>query len=72
MPNVNACDIHSISSPVKSVTPLYAGKVVVKLGMFPRIPQPEAESFALHRHEWQGKHEGVDQYKIKLFADKME
>jgi hypothetical protein len=37
--------------------------VIVKMGMFPRIPQPECESFALHRHPWQGKHDGLTQYE---------
>ena len=35
------------------------------MGMMPRIPQPEAEAFGLHRHPWQGKHDGIDIYKIK-------
>ncbi|KAI7360246.1 hypothetical protein KC320_g67 [Hortaea werneckii] len=51
--------------PVKSETAAYPGKVVVKMGMMPRIPQPEMEGFGLHRHEWQGTHEGVQIYKIK-------
>ncbi|KAF2154618.1 hypothetical protein K461DRAFT_275747 [Myriangium duriaei CBS 260.36] len=59
-------------NPIKSVTPAFPGKVIIKMGMFPRIPQPEAESFASHRHEWQGKHEGMDQYKIKLFQEKLD
>lgn len=50
---------------MKSQTELYPGKVVVKMGMFPRIPQPEAEAFGSHKHEWQGKHDGVPVYKIK-------
>lgn len=41
------------------------------MGMFPRIPEPEAESFALHRHPWQGEHANVDQYKIKTFGEKL-
>lgn len=59
-------------SPIKSVTPTYPGKVVCKMGIFPRIPAPEWESFALHRHDWQGKHEGMVQYKIKSLGEKME
>jgi len=42
------------------------------MGMFPRIPKPEAETFADHRQSWQGKHDGLDQYKIKLYAEKFE
>lgn len=51
--------------PVKSETAAYPGKVVLKMGMFPRIPQPEAEGFGLHKHEWQGQHNGIDTYEIK-------
>ncbi|KAF2100131.1 hypothetical protein NA57DRAFT_56059 [Rhizodiscina lignyota] len=53
-------------SPVRSETPMYdgQGKLVIKMGMFPRIPTPEFETFADHRHPWQGKHEGVTQFKI--------
>lgn len=60
-----------MSSPIRSVVPSRKGKVILKLGIFPRIPAPECESFALHRHDWQGVHEGVDQYKIKLFDEKL-
>ncbi|KAL1641505.1 hypothetical protein SLS58_006010 [Diplodia intermedia] len=52
-------------------SPSRKGKVILKMGMFPRIPAPECESFALHRHDWQGVHEGVDQYKIKIFDEKL-
>ncbi|KAJ5287583.1 hypothetical protein N7478_003269 [Penicillium angulare] len=58
-------------NPVKSVTPVLAGKLVMKMGLFPRIPAPEFETFALYRHEWQGLHPGVDQYKIKAFGEKL-
>jgi hypothetical protein len=58
-------------SPIKSVTPLYSGKVVLKMGLFPRIPAPEFETFALHRHEWQGLHRNVELYKIKAFGEKL-
>jgi hypothetical protein len=39
--------------------------VVLKMGIFPRIPQPEAEGFGLHKHEWQGGHDGIETYEIK-------
>ncbi|KKY26691.1 putative glutathione-dependent formaldehyde-activating [Diplodia seriata] len=58
-------------NPIRSVVPSRKGKVILKMGIFPRIPAPECESFALHRHDWQGVHEGVDQYKIKIFDEKM-
>ncbi|RMX82475.1 hypothetical protein D0869_06031 [Hortaea werneckii] len=52
-------------NPVKSETAAYPGKVVLKMGIMPRIPRPEMEGFGLHRHEWQGTHEGVQIYKVK-------
>ncbi|KAK0258990.1 hypothetical protein LTR91_023716 [Friedmanniomyces endolithicus] len=52
-------------NPVKSETQAYPGKIVLKMGMMPRIPQPEYEGFGLHRHEWQGKHDGVTTFKTK-------
>jgi hypothetical protein len=39
-----------------SIAEIYPEMVIVKMGMFPRIPVPECESFAGHRHEWQGTH----------------
>lgn len=59
-------------SPVKSVVPAKPGMVILKMGLFPRIPAPEFESFAEHRHAWQGKHEGVVQYKTTAGGEKME
>ncbi|KAK5108856.1 hypothetical protein LTR62_007746 [Meristemomyces frigidus] len=53
-------------NPIKSETQAYPGKVVVKMGMFPRIPQPEMESFGLHKHSWQGKHGDMPTYKVKF------
>jgi hypothetical protein len=46
--------------------------IVVKMGMFPRIPEPEKETFAAHRHDWQGKHEGVTMFKLGLGGEIME
>ncbi|KAL2827632.1 Mss4-like protein [Aspergillus cavernicola] len=57
------------SNPIKSVTPLIEGKVVLKMGIFPRIPAPEIETFGLHRHDWQGLHPGMSQYKIKALGE---
>lgn len=45
-----------------SVPSLKPETVFLKMGMFPRIPVPEAESFAIHRQAWQGLHTGVIQY----------
>lgn len=54
------------TSPVKSETPMLPGKIIVKMGMMPRIPQPEAEGFGEHRHAWQGQHDGVPVYKFNF------
>ncbi|KAK4565488.1 hypothetical protein LTR86_004105 [Recurvomyces mirabilis] len=53
-------------NPIKSETQAYPGKVVVKMGMMPRIPQPEMESFGLHKHAWQGKHKDMQTFKIRF------
>lgn len=51
-------------SPIMSIAEIFPTMVIVKMGMFPRIPQPECESFALHRHPWQGKHGDLTQFEI--------
>ncbi len=55
-----------------SVTPLYEGKTVLKLGIFPKVPKPEWESFAERRQEWERPFEGTVQYKTKSLGEKME
>ena len=52
-------------SPVKSVTAAYPGKIIMKMGMFPRIPQPEAQGFGQHRQSWEGKHDGIPVFEFK-------
>ncbi|KAL9527293.1 hypothetical protein SMMN14_08838 [Sphaerulina musiva] len=52
-------------NPIKSETAAYPGKVVLKMGIYPRIPQPEMEGFGLHKHDWQGSHDGIETYEIK-------
>ena len=59
-------------SPIKSVTPLYEGKTVLKLGIFPKIPTPEWESFSGDRQAWEKSLDGTVQYKGKSFGEKME
>jgi hypothetical protein len=44
---------------------------ILKMGMFPQIPQPRFETFAAHRHEWQGVHPGVVQYATLLGGKKL-
>ena len=42
------------------------------MGMMPRIPHPEMESFGLHKHPWQGKHKDMQTYKIKFAGPEKE
>ena len=58
-------------SPIMSIAEIFPAMVIVKMGMFPRIPTLECESFALHRHPWQGKHEGLTQFEIARGGKKL-
>jgi hypothetical protein len=58
-------------SPIRSVTPNLAGKVGVRMCLFPRIPAPKINTLGLHSHEWQGVHPGVATYRIKRFEEKL-
>ena len=57
--------------PIKSVTPVNQGKTVLKLGIYPRVPIPEWESFAIRRQEWEKPVEGCVQYKTKSMGEKL-
>jgi hypothetical protein len=46
------------------VTPVMNGKIVVKLGVFPDVPQPEWEQFAIRRQPWEVPLDGCVQYKL--------
>jgi hypothetical protein len=58
-------------SPIMSLPEILPDKVIVKMGMFPRIPQPECENFAAHRQEWQGRHEGLVQFGLARGGKKL-
>jgi hypothetical protein len=60
------------TSPIKSETPLSPGKVILKMGIFPRIPEPEMESFAMHKHPWEADLEGTIKYKFARGGEKLE
>ncbi|KAI1263497.1 Mss4-like protein [Xylariaceae sp. FL1019] len=49
--------------PIKGETEQMPGMVILKMGLFPRIPAPEMESFVLHRHPWQVDLKGTIKYK---------
>ena len=59
------CTFLASCSPVKSETAAYPGKVIMKMGMFPRIPKPEAQGFGKHRQSWEGKHDGIPVFEFK-------
>ena len=40
------------------------GKVVIKLGIFEEVPEPEWEAFAVRRQGWEKALEGCTQYKL--------
>lgn len=50
-------------SPVMSQPEVSPNMWVLKMGMFPRIPKPECESFAGHRQGWEREGEGMVQYR---------
>ncbi|KAF2760268.1 hypothetical protein EJ05DRAFT_474161 [Pseudovirgaria hyperparasitica] len=56
-------------NPIKSVSPLYPGKVILKMGIFPRIPEPEAEAYSVNRQVWEGRNKDVKMYATKNFGD---
>ncbi|KAH7347041.1 Mss4-like protein [Pyrenochaeta sp. MPI-SDFR-AT-0127] len=60
---VERCFCGSCGNPIMSIAEIYPTMVIVKMGIFPRIPDPECESFALHRHAWQGKHGDLPQFE---------
>ena len=45
--------------------------MVLKLGIYPRVPVPEWESFAIRRQEWEKPVEGCIQYKTKSMGEKL-
>jgi len=58
------CFCQNCGTPIQSVTPTMPGKVVLKLGMFERVPNPEWEAFAVRRQSWEKPFEGCIQYKL--------
>ncbi|ORX94357.1 Mss4-like protein [Clohesyomyces aquaticus] len=58
-------------SPIKSETARFKDMYILKMGIFPRIPKPQFETFAEHRHAWQGKHDGVEQFALVMGGKKL-
>jgi hypothetical protein len=55
---------HLEYSPIQSVTPTMKGKVILKLGIFEALPEPEWEAFAVRRQNWERPLEGCTQYRL--------
>ena len=68
----NRSRVLKINSPIKSVTPNYEGKSILKLGIFDKIPEPEWEAFVVNRQKWEKPLEGTTQYKTISFGEKLE
>jgi hypothetical protein len=58
--------------PIKSVTPVFEGMTVVKMGVFERTPVPEWESFAGKRQGFEKAYDGCVQYKTKSRGELLE
>jgi len=49
--------------PIRSLTPLFEGKTILKLGIFPKLPKPAFETYVRNRQDWEQPLEGCAQYK---------
>jgi hypothetical protein len=60
--------------PIRSVSALYPGKVILKLGIFThgKLPTPEWESFASQRQEFETRLDGAKQFRTKTGGEVME
>ena len=58
---------NTCGNPVKSETPpaSAAGKLVLKLGIMDRIPEPEHEAFAAEKVSWIKAHDGTKRWEWK-------
>lgn len=59
--------------PTRSVSALYPGKVILKLGIFThsKIPTPEWESFVSQRQDFETRLDGAKQFKTKTGGETM-
>ena len=51
---------------------VFAGKTILKMGIFDKIPTPEWEAFASKRQAFEKPFVGAVQYKTKSFGETME
>ncbi|KAF2644476.1 hypothetical protein P280DRAFT_504062 [Massarina eburnea CBS 473.64] len=55
---VKRCFCSDCGNPIMSQPAIFPTIWILKMGMFPRIPKPEAESFVGHRQSWEDAREG--------------
>lgn len=60
--------------PIRSISSLYPGKVILKLGIFThrQIPTPEWESFSSQIQGFETRLAGAKQYKTKTGGEVLE
>ncbi|KAF2654989.1 hypothetical protein K491DRAFT_693281 [Lophiostoma macrostomum CBS 122681] len=49
--------------PILSRPEMLPGKIILKMGIFPRIPAPEMECFAAHKHVWEPEVQDIVGFK---------
>lgn len=64
MIHLAVADTYKTSSPVHSVPTDDSKQYVLPLGIFPRIPEPEFELFAAHKHDWEPRIAGTKMFKF--------
>lgn len=69
---VHEADLKQHDSPIKSETgpASEAGKVILKLGIFKEMPEPEFETFCDTKIPWLENHAGTTRYKIAMGGEK--
>ena len=57
--------------PIVSIAPRYGPVSILKLGIYPKLPEPEWESFCEKKQKWEKPYEGTIQYKVASKGEKM-
>ncbi|KAI7778504.1 hypothetical protein LA080_002108 [Diaporthe eres] len=68
---LNRCFCGTCGCPIFSQTPLYKDMIILKLGIYSDVPEPEWESFVKDKQSWEKPVEGTIQYKGKSKGEKM-
>ncbi|ETN46712.1 uncharacterized protein HMPREF1541_00899 [Cyphellophora europaea CBS 101466] len=67
--NRNFCG--TCGCPIFSQTPVYKGKIILKLGLYPKLPVPEWESFVKDKQAWETPMPGTMQFTSKSGGDRV-